>query len=377
MVKKDYELGEEIRVWSTFVPEETCEEVKKIIKSKWINTGKQEKLFREKVSQKFYIPYCVATNNCTAALRASLAMLGCGPGDEVITTPYSFIATNTSILEQGATPVFTDIQYDTLNIDPKMIVENITDKTKAIMCVHYGGIPCDLDVIRKIGKDYNLPIIEDSAHAMGSKYKGKYIGSTGDIICFSFQVVKIITCGDGGIIATTNEEYYKKLKKYVWYGVDREEKKTRLIDPLPDKIDILGFKYNMNDITATIGIVGIDNIDIPLKRRKQIGERYRRELASCSKIKLLKYSSNITPNYQIFPIHVENHIEFAKHMKKYNIQVNVNNRRNDIYSIFGGKRYLPVTEKADKDVILIPLHADLTDMQVEKIIYAIKEYDKK
>lgn len=376
MSKKDYEMSDDIRVWSTFIPEETGIEVQKILKSKWINTGKQEKLLRQKFSEKFNIPYCVATNNCTAALRASLAALGIGPGDEVISTPMTFIATNTSILEQGATPVFVDIQYDTLNINPENIVEKITDKTKAIICVHYGGNPCDMDEIRKIGCDYNLPIIEDSAHAMGSKYKGKYIGSTGDIITFSFQVVKIITCGDGGIIATTNEEYYKKLKKYIWYGVDREEKDMYSIDPLPDNIDVLGFKYNMNDITATIGIVGIDHFGIPFQRRKEIGEKYRKELSNLSKIKLLKYYPDRTPNYQIFPVHVENRLEFAEYMRNYSIILKVNNRRNDRYSIFGGLQDLPVTERADKDTVLIPIHADLTDSQVEKIIETIKKYDE-
>lgn len=375
MGKKDYEIGEEIRTWSTFVPEETGDEVKKILKSKWINTGKQEKLFRQKVSEKFNIPYCVACNSGTAALRASLAALGIGPGDEVVSTPYTFIATNTSILEQGATPVFADIQYDTLNIDPESIAEKITDKTKAIMCVHYGGNPCDMDEIRKIGRDYNLPIIEDSAHALGSKYKGKYIGSMGDICTFSFQVVKIATCGDGGIIATTNEELYNNLKKYIWYGVDRETKKTNIIDPLPESIDILGFKYNMNDITATIGIVGIEHFDIPFKRRKEIGVRYRRELADCKKIHLLHYPSENTPNYQIFPIHVENRLEFAKFMRKHGIMVNVNNRRNDRYKIFGVLNDLPVTKKVDNDTILIPLHADLTDSNVDKILDTIHKYD--
>jgi dTDP-4-amino-4,6-dideoxygalactose transaminase len=376
MCKKDYETEGIIRAWGVYVPEEAIEAVQEILRSKWINTGKQEALFRKKMCEKFDIPYCVAVNSGTSALRASLAMLGVGPGDEVISTPYTFLATNTSILEQGATPVFADIKYDDLNIDPESIREKITDKTKAIICVHYAGNPCDMDEIIEIGRENNLPIIEDCAHALGSKYKGCYVGSIGDIGCFSFQCVKIVTCGDGGIIATKNEEYYKKLKKYVWYGVDREAKVTSLIDPLPDDIDILGFKYNMNDIVATLGVVALDNFEWPMNRRREIGERYRRELANCSRVKLLNYSPDKTPNYQIFPVHVENRLEFAKHMKKYSIQVNVNNRRNDRYSIFGGKQDLPVTEKVDNDVILIPIHADLTDDQVDMIIDAIKEYDR-
>lgn len=376
MNKKDYEMEGDIRLWGVYVPEEAIRAVQDILKSKWLNTGKQEMLFRKKMCEKFNIPFCVAVCNCTAALRASLAMLGVGLGDEVISTPYTFLATNTSILEQGATPVFADIKYDDLNIDPKSIGEKITDKTKAIICVHYAGNPCDMDEIKKIGREHNLPVIEDCAHAMGSKYKGQFVGSKADIACFSFQVVKMITCGDGGVIATTNEEYYKKLKKYIWFGVDREAKTTRLLDPLPDDIDILGFKYNMNDIVATLAIAGLDHFEVIMKRRKEIGERYRRELAGCTKITLMNYSGDKTPNYWIFPIHVKDREEFAKHMQQYSIQVNVNNRRNDRYSIFGGKRDLPVTEKADNDVILIPLHTDLTDNQVGRIIEAIKEYDR-
>jgi perosamine synthetase len=376
-MKKDFEFGEEIRTWGTYIPKEAYREIKKILASKWLNTGKQENLFRKKMSAKFNLPYAVACSNGTAALRASMAALGIGLGDEVVTTPYTFIATNTSILEQGAIPVFADINYDTLNIDPVSITEKITKKTKAIMCVHYGGNPCAMDDIRYIGKHYNLPIIEDSAHALGSKYKGDYIGSKGDIITFSFQVVKIITCGDGGMIATTNEEIYNKLTKLVWYGINRDEKTTNLIDPLPDNIDMLGFKYNMNDIIATLGIVGIDNFDIPHGRRKEIGEIYRTELASCRKIHLLTYPKENTPNYQIFPIHVDDRMNFALYMRERGIMVNVNNRRNDRYAIFGGLCYLPNTERVDNDTILIPIHADLNDRDVDRIITTILEYDRK
>jgi perosamine synthetase len=378
MNRKNYEINEDIiRTWSTFIPKETGHALEEILQSKWINTGKQEKLLRERMCEKFNIPYCVATNNGTAALRASLAVLGVGPKDEVVSTPYTFIATNTAILEQGAIPIFADIQYDTLNIDPESIAEKITDKTKVIMCVHYGGLPCDMDEIRKIGREHGIPIIEDSAHALGSKYKGKYIGSTGDIITFSLQAIKIVTCGDGGLIATTDEEVYKKAKKYVWYGVDKETREPDSIDPLPNNIDILGFKYNMNDIAATIGLVGLKHIDEALQRRKEIGELYRKELANCSKVKLLNNLPDRTLNYQLFPVHVENRLDFAEYMREKSIMVKVNNRRNDRYSIFGGMKDLPVTEKADNDVIIIPIHADMTDSDVDKTIEAIKKYDEK
>jgi len=375
--KKDYELTDDlIRTWSTFVPEEAITEVVKTLRSGWINTGKKEKELRQKACNKWNFPYCVAINNGTAALRASLAMLGVGYGDEVVSTPFTFIATNTAILEQGAKPVFADIKYDDLNIDPQSIEKKITPKTKAIMIVHYGGNACDLDQIHEIAKKHNLPVIEDSAHALGSMYKGKYIGQTGDLVTFSFQVVKIINSGDGGLIATSNPEYYEKLKKIIWYGIDREAKKTNLLDPLPESFlgDTLGFKYNMNDIVATLASAGIDHYDEAASKRKVIGERYRDELSDIPGLTPMKYYDDRKPNYQIFPIHVENRTAFATHLQEKGIMVNINNRRNDIYPMFGGLRTdLPNTERADQDVVLLPIHADLTDKQVSFIIKTIQE----
>lgn len=376
MTSKDYELNDQIRAWGVYMADAAGDAVKETLRSKWLNTGKQEKLFREKFRARFGAPYAVATVNGTASLRASMAMLGIGPGDEVISTPFTFIATNTSILEQGAAPVFADIQYNDFNIDPDSIEERITEKTKAIICVHYAGNPCNMDRIWDIGRKHKLPVIEDCAHALGSKYNGKFVGSQGDIACFSFQVVKIVTTGDGGMITTTHEDYYKKLKRYVWYGVDREEKAPKLLDPLPDDIEILGFKYNMNDITATLGVVAMDHFDVPFNRRQEIGKRYRAELGDLKRTKLIQLAPYQTPNYQIFPVHVEDRKAFAEHLAERGIQVNVNNRRNDRYSVFGGLRDLPNVKRADEDMILLPIHFDLTDDDVGRIIQGVKEYDR-
>ncbi|MBI2596905.1 DegT/DnrJ/EryC1/StrS family aminotransferase [Candidatus Daviesbacteria bacterium] len=377
MKKRDYEIDDKIiRTWSTFVPDEAITEVANTLRSKWINTGKKEKELRGKASRKWGFPYCVAVNSCTSALRASLAILNVKPGDEVISTPFTFIATNTVILEQGAKPVFADIKYDDLNINPKSIEKKITRRTKAIIVVHYSGNPCDLDEIREIGRKHNLPVIEDAAHSMGSMYKGKYIGATGDIVCFSLQVVKLITSGDGGLIATNNKDYYQKLKKIIWYGIDRDTKITNLLNPLPENFrgDVLGFKYNMNDIIATLASVGIDHFEEVATRRQIVGQRYREELADCPKIKLMKYYNDRKPNYQMFPIHVENRVRFAKYLLKHNIMLRINNRRNDIYPMFGGLRNdLPMTTRVDQDVVLLPMHADLTDKQISYIIQKVKD----
>jgi len=375
---KDFEMEDKmIRCWGVYIPDTACEQVVETLESKWINTGKKEKEFCEKIRSRFKAPYAAACTSGTAALKIALRSLGVGPGDEVVSTPYTFIATNTSILEIGARPVFADIQYDTLNIDPKSVEEKITGKTKAIMCVHYAGNPVDLDELRKVAAKYNLPIIEDSAHAMATEYKGDPIGSTGDVAAFSFQCVKIVTCGDGGVVTTTQEDVYEKIKKQSWYGMDRSRKKLDRLDPLSHHPEGLGFKSNMNDIVATLACAAIDSLDVPLKRRRELGERYREELSSLSKITLINYKPYCTPNYQIFPIHVQNREEFADFMWEKGVQVNINNRRNDIYDIFGGLCDLPNLKRADEDTILIPIHYDLTDSDVSRIITTIREYDKR
>jgi len=365
-----------IRTWSVSVPKETIDELKKTLDSNWLNTGKKEKEFREKVKEKFNAKYAVACNSGTSALKISLSAAGVGYDDEVVSTPYTFIATNTSILEVGATPVFADIDYDTLNVSPQSIFDKITKKTKAIMVVHYGGLPVELDTIRVIARNFNIPVIEDSAHAMGSKYKGDYIGSKGDLIAFSLQVIKIITCGDGGIVTTTNEEYYKRLKEYAWFGVDREDRIPNALDPLSDDITRLGYKANMNDITATIAYVAINNIDEQLEKRQTIGNFYRYNLKGLKKLTLIKYPEYSHPNYQMFPVHIENRERFAEFMLLNNIQVIIN-RRNDKYSIFGGiKSDLPGVTKADEDVVLLPCHSGLDGFDLFKIVDKIHEYDK-
>lgn len=374
---KDYRIGDEIRTWSICIPDNAGKEIEKTLKSKWINTGKKEKEFRKKICDRFNAPYATATTSGTNALKIAMKSLGIGPGDEVVSTPYTFIATNTAILEVGAKPVFADIQYDTLNIDPISVVEKITSQTKAIMCVHYAGNPVDLDELREVARSNNLPIIEDSAHAMASEYKGKVIGSTGDIACFSFQCVKIVTCGDGGVVTTTHKDIYENMQKISWYGINRDVKNVDILDPFPHKPDRLGYKANMNDIVATLACTAIDYLDTALQFRYRVGEIYRDELKSLSKVKLLNYKNDRRPNYQIFPIHVIDRNKFAKFMWNKGIQVNINNRRNDLYEIFGGmQKNLKNLEKADKDVILIPIHNDLTETDISRIVENIKLYDK-
>ncbi len=375
--KLDYKVQKEIRTWDINIPSGVLKNLKETIKSKWINTGPRELEFRNLIKKRFKSKYAVATNSGTSSLRAALAVLGVGPGDEVISTAYTWLATNTAILEQGAKPIFADIDYDDLNISVEDIESKITKKTKAIICVHYAGNPVNLDKLNKISKHYNIPIIEDSAHAMGSEYKGKPIGSSRNICCFSFQCVKIVTCGDGGAITCDNKKTYEKLQSKIWYGFNREKKKIDFLNPVPENPDGLGFKMNMNDIVATFACSAMKELDKALLKRSEIGKIYRKEFSNLDKIKLINYKKDRKPNYQIFPIHISDRNKFAKFMWDNNVQVNINNRRNDIYSIFGGiNKKLVNLNKADNDVILLPLHLGLKKQEINKIINLVLKFDK-
>ncbi len=375
--KLDYKIDNEIRTWNVNIPMRVIGELKKTIKSKWINTGPKEKKFRELIKKRFKSKYAVATNSGTSSLRCALASIGVTNGDEVISTPYTWLATNTAILEQGAKPVFADINYDDLNISAEEIEKKITKKTKAIICVHYAGNPVELNKIKKISRDHKIPLIEDCAHAMGSEYKGVPIGGSGSICCFSFQCVKIVTCGDGGAITCNDKNMYEKLQSKIWYGFNKEKKKINFLNPVSENPDGLGFKMNMNDIVATFACVAMEELDKSLKKRKIIGEIYRKELNNLHRVKLLNYKIDRKPNYQIFPIHVQDRTRFAKFMWDNNVQVNINNRRNDAYSIFGGiNKNLKNLNKVDKDVILLPIHLGLNKSDINRIIELVHKFDK-
>jgi dTDP-4-amino-4,6-dideoxygalactose transaminase len=261
------EEKKEIVMFYPYMPEDVIKAVSDVLRTRWIGQGEKVDKVEQKFSEKFNIPHSVTLNSCTSALHLALRLADVGPGDEVITTPMTCTATNIPILYTGAKAVFADIQEDTLNIDPKSIEKKITARTKAIMIVHWAGYPCDMDEINAIAKKHNLKVIEDAAHALGAKYKGKFIGSISDFSCFSFQAIKQITCIDGGMVSMIHPEDNKKAKLLRWYGIDRDFKgdifwKYQITD--------IGYKYHMNDVNASLLQTQLDHFDSVIKRRNEI-----------------------------------------------------------------------------------------------------------
>ncbi|MBL7196663.1 MAG: DegT/DnrJ/EryC1/StrS family aminotransferase [Candidatus Omnitrophica bacterium] len=367
---KNKDSKETIVMFWPHISPRVIKELSKVLKTRWIGQGPKVEELERKFKNMYKLPYVVTTNNCTAAIHLSLILAGVKDGDEVITTPMTCSATNIPILYCRGKAVFVDIQEDTLNIDPRSIEQKITEKTKAIIAVHWAGYPCDMDEILKIAKRHNLCVIEDAAHALGAYYHGRRIGSIGDYTCFSFQAIKQITSADGGILTVQTEDDYKRAKLLRWYGIDRT-----FIGDIYWKYQIkeIGYKYHMNDVTATILITQLDELSKVLSRRKKIVQIYRENLNKVAGLELLESKDDRISGNWLFTIKVEDRKGFIEKLHQNQIESHMCHIRCDVYPIFGGERLnLPAMNKVEDKYVSIPLHTKLTDMDVKRVIKVIR-----
>ena len=257
------------------IQQEEVDEVVETLKSGWIGTGPKSSHFEKMMAEYVNATAAVALNSCTAALHLSMVASGIGSGDEVITTPMTFAATANVILHTGARPVFVDIDPHTMLIDPQKITSAVTEKTKAILPVHFAGRPCNMNAIRDIATKHNLLIIEDAAHAIEAVYHGEKIGSIGDMTCFSFYVTKNVVTGEGGMVTTNNNELADKIKIYGLHGMTHDAWKRFSDDGYKHyQVVFPGYKYNMMDLQAAIGIHQLKRVEENWLRRDEIWHRY-------------------------------------------------------------------------------------------------------
>jgi perosamine synthetase len=361
-------------MFKPYVNEKAIQNVVEVLKSGWIGEGPKVKEFEQKLSEKFRINHLAAVQSGTAALHLAIHLAGVGQGDEVITTAQTCTATNHAILMEKAKPVFADIKYEDANISPDSIAQKITPRTKAIMCVHWAGYPCDLDEINKIAKEHNLAVIEDAAHALGGSYKGKEIGNISDFTEFSFQAIKQLTTADGGMLCSKYPLHIEEIKKKRWFSIPREQRtQTVCGEPLYD-IKSIGFKYQMNDVAAAIGLGNLEDFDNYRKLRSETVKRYREELERVSGITLLENKKDRVSGNWLFSLHVKDRNRFAQKLKENHIDTSVVHLRNDKFTAFGPLRNdLPQTEKVYNTLISIPLHNHLKEEEVSHVISTIKK----
>lgn len=257
------------------VDEEDIQAVVDILRSDYLTTGPTVTKFEQAVAEYVGAKYAVAVSNGTAALHIACLAAGIGPGDEVITSPITFAASANCVLYCGGTPVFADIKPDTYNIDPADIERKITEKTKAIIAVHYTGQPCEMDEIHEIAKKHHLLVIEDGAQVISGEYKGKMVGALSDMTTFSFHPVKPITTGEGGMVTTNNKELYEKLKLFHTHGITREEDLlTKNDGPWYYEQLELGYNYRITDIQCALGLSQLKKLDAFASHRRELAARY-------------------------------------------------------------------------------------------------------
>jgi dTDP-4-amino-4,6-dideoxygalactose transaminase len=371
-------MNNTISLFKVHIPNKVDKPLLEVLHSGYIGQGPKVDEF-EKILAKFLKNKNVITVNAgTSALQLALRLANVGPGDEVITTPMTCTATNEPILACGAKIVWADILPENGLINPKSVEKKITKKTKAVMCVDWGGSVCDLDSLLKITKKQGIKLIEDAAHAFGATYKGKAVGSIADFTCFSLQAIKHITTVDGGILTTLNNNDYKRGKILRWFGIDRESKvngDSRIEVEIPE----WGYKFHMNDMSAVIGIVQMDYIKDILKKHRDNASYYLKNLDNkFYGHPLTKWKQNgsfwiytlVLPNPQL-------RLEFAKFMKENGVATSKVHGRNDGYKAFPNSKgkLEGVTYFYEREEC-IPVHWALSKKDKEKIVRLCNAFAK-
>lgn len=356
-----------------YIDKADCRSVEQVLKSPFLTCGPKVKEFEEAICRYTGAKYCVAVNSATSGLHIAMLAAGVGAGDEVITTPITFLASANCARYVGAGVKFADILPHTANIDPKEIKKRLTSKTKAIVPVHFAGQSCDMEAICDLVKNRRkkVYIIEDAAHAIGSEYKGSKVGSCkySDMTVFSFHPVKTITCGEGGAVTTNNEELYKKLVAYRAHGMHKE---GAMAQTWEYEMRELGYNYRMTDIQAALGLAQLKKLAKFKKRRREIVGYYNKHLGA----KHLVEEDFSNACFHLYPILVENRREVyhTAHKVGLNLQVHyIPVHLQPYYRQFGYKEGdFPCAENYYKHCISLPLYYGLTQADVKEIVRRMK-----
>lgn len=362
-----------------YIDEDDIQAVIEVLRSDYITTGPKIDELEKKIADYTEAKYAVAVSNGTAALHAACFAEGIGPGDEVITSPMTFAASANCALYMGAKPVFADIDPRTYNIDPKEIERKITDKTKAIIPVHFTGQPCEMDEIMKIAQKNNLVVIEDGAHALGAVYKNCRIGALGSMTTFSFHPVKHITTGEGGAITTNDRVLYEKLLMFRTHGITRDmDKMQKNEGPWFYEQQALGFNYRITDIQAALGISQLNKLDGFLEKRRSYAELYSRLLDGIKGVTVPFQAENSNSAWHLYVIKLDigslglSRREIFEELRKRNIGVNVHYipvYYHPYYKALGYEKGLcPVAEELYEGIITLPLYPS---METEDIHYIV------
>ena len=381
-----------------YIGEEELEAVKRVFERNWFTTGPEVKEFEKEFAAYTNSKIAVAVNSATAALHISLASLEVGNKDDIIAPPFTFVSTINTIVETGAYPVLIDIDTDDYGISPDKIEDEISEnyikkgdslfhkkrgnRLKGIIVVHYGGQPAKIDKLNDIAKKYNIKIIEDAAHAIGSKSNGKKIGNSDNLVCFSFYSNKNMTTGEGGMVTTNNSKIEKTLRMYSLHGIDKQAYSRLKQEGLPYyDVKVLGFKYNMMDISAAIGREQLKKIDMINKKRDMLAQLYEKYFSEIEEIKITPLKKKIYSSRHLFTISLNNKINrdsFIKKLLEKKIQTSIHFI--PVYHFNYYKNHFPYkkntfknTEAVFNSIVSLPIFPSMEEEDIKTVIYYIKE----
>jgi len=347
------------------IGDEEISAVTEVLRSGWLTMGERTLEFERLLAEYVGTEDAVAVNSCTAALHLSLLALGIEGGDEVITTPFTFAATANVIVHTGAKPVFADIDRNTYNIDPDEIIKKITPRTKAIIPVHYAGLPCDMDAISEIARDYRLHVVEDAAHAIGASYKGRKIGLLSDATCFSFYATKNMTTGEGGMITTNNKWLADRIRILRQHGMSNNAW-NRYSDNGNWYYEITdcGWKYNTTDINAAMGIVQLGKLDGFIEKRKHYAGIYNEALENYGVVPV--GDGHV---YHLYPFLVSDYRnELIEGLKAQGIICSVHFIPLHLHPYYKGYGNFPNAEWVYERELSLPLYPKMTEEDVNRVV---------
>lgn len=364
------------------IDEDDIEAVVEALRSDWLTCGPKIAEFERDVAKLVGAKEAVAVSSGTAALHAAMYALGIGPGDEVIVPPMTFAATANCVVYQGGTPVFADVEADTLLLDPACVERAITQKTKAIIAVDYAGQPCRYDQLRAIANRHKLAFVSDCCHALGASYRGKPVGSLGDLNIFSFHPVKHIATGEGGMITTNNADLAARLRLFRNHGITTDHRQREATGSWFYEMVDLGYNYRITDLQCALGISQLRRLNGFLERRREVARLYDEAFRSTPEIQPLALYPDVEHAYHLYvvrlnPRYRNDRAQVFGALRSAGIGVNVHYipvhlhpyyRRN-----FGTKPGLcPVAEAAYEQIVSLPMFSRMTDPDVDRVIRELK-----
>jgi len=358
------------------IGKEELMEVEKVFSSGWLGMGSTVFEFENKIRDYIGVKHVVAVNSGTSAIHIALDALGAQEGDEVIVPSLTFAGSVQPIIACRATPVFCEVNKNTLNIDINDVKKKITNRTRIIIPVHYGGEPCDMDELLDIARNKNIHVVEDAAHAFGSFYKGKRIGSFGDAACFSFDPIKNITCGEGGAVVTNNETLAQEIIKKRILGIDKDTwHRYKNERSWFYEVVTSGFRYHMSNINAAIGLVQLGKAEGFAEKKRKICRTYDNAFKNVKEIELLDRNyESIAPFNYVIKVKKERNA-LLEYLNKNGVGAGIQYIPNHLqprFKMFYAQ--LSVTEDVYKKILALPLYFDMQDQDISNVIEAVTGY---